>query len=80
MTILRTSNPLIPGQADVEHHEIDILFFHDLQRSLARGGLQQTEITSEDGRQRIAHAFVVIDNEDGLPALRHRRREYSAAP
>ena len=67
-------------QADVEHHEIHVFFFHDLQRSFARCGLQQAEITPEDGRQRIAHAFVVIDNEDGLPALRHRRREYNAAP
>ena len=67
-------------QADIEHHQVDVLFFHDLQRGLAGGGFQNAEVAPEKRQQRFAHPFVIINDEDGLAALWHRRREYSAAP
>jgi hypothetical protein len=62
------------GQADVEHHQVDVLFLHDLQRSFARSRLQYTEVAPQDGRQRIAHSFVIVDYQNGFAALGHWRR------
>ena len=59
------------GEPDVEQHEVDVLFLHDLQRGFAGRGLQQPVVAPEDGRQRVAHAFIVIDDEDGFAAFRH---------
>jgi hypothetical protein len=66
------------GQADVEHHQVDVLLLHHLKRGFARS---LPAAPGNRGRstagQRIAHPLVIVDDEDGLAAVRHRGGEYN---
>ena len=65
------------GQADVQHHEVDGLLLHDLQRSLARRHPQNAVVLAQDRGHRLAHPFVVVDDEERLAAFGHGDGEYT---
>ena len=60
------------GQADVEHHQIDVLAVEDRQRRLAARHAEHPVITLQDCGQRVPHPFIVVDDEDRFWLLAHR--------
>ena len=59
-------------QPDVEQHQVDVFAVQDRQRRLAARDPQHAVLALEDGRQRVPHALVVVDDEDGLGLVAHR--------
>jgi hypothetical protein len=64
-------------QPDVEQHEIDVFFVDHLQCGLAGRGAEHAVIALEQCCERVAHSLVIVNNQHGFSAFRHRRREYS---
>ena len=60
------------GQADVEQHQVDVLAVEHGQRGFAARDAEHAVLALEDRGQRIPHALVVVDDEDGLRLLAHR--------
>ena len=63
------------GQPNVEEHQIDVVFVQDRERRFAAGDPQDPELALEDRGQRIPHALVVVDDENGLRLVTHRSEE-----
>jgi hypothetical protein len=60
-----------PGQADVLQDEIDVLVLHQRQRRLAARHRQHAVIALEDGGERVAHALIVVADQDGFRRAGH---------
>ncbi len=58
-------------QPDVQQDQVDILAIEDRQRRLAAADAQDAVLPLQDRRQRVAHAFVVVDDEHGLEFMAH---------
>jgi hypothetical protein len=61
------------GEADVEEQEVHVLLVHHGEGRLAGAGLEDAEIAAQDGRERIAHPLVVIDDQHRLALRVHGR-------
>src|SRR5438128_2616044 len=76
-------DPGLPRHPLVQHHEIDLVSLHDLERLGAVRGFEHVAGFFEDRAHRGAHALLVVDDEDRAPArrlcvhARHRWRERS---
>ena len=60
-------------QPDVEQQEVDVFAIEDRQRGFAGRDAEHAILAFEDRSERIAHPFVVVDDEDGLRLGAHGR-------
>ena len=69
-----------PRQAHVEQNQIDVFAIQDREGGFATGHAEHVVVTLQDRRQRVAHALVVVDDEDGFRLMNHRVREVRGSP
>jgi hypothetical protein len=62
----------LAGHALVEHDQIDLARFQDVEGLRAVGGFEHVAGLFEDGAHRGSHAFLVVDDEDGATRRRGR--------
>ena len=65
---------------DVEQHHVHVLAVENGQPGLARRRAQHAVLAPQDRRQRVAHALVIVDDEDCLGARSHRSRPFRMRP
>ncbi len=67
-------------QADVLQHHVDFLLAEERQRGFAARNRQDPIVPSEDRRDRVAHALIVVADQDGFRGRRHEKaRLYQVA-
>lgn len=63
--------PADAGKADVQEDEIDVFLVENGKRGFARCHAQDPVFPLQDGGQRVPHALVVVDDENGLRFVGH---------
>ena len=64
---------------DVEQHDVHVLAIENRQPALAGRRAQHPVVAAQDRRQGVAHALVVVDDEDGFGAWGQRSRPFRRA-
>ena len=66
-------------QPHVQQEQVDVLVLQQAQRRLAARHAQDLVVPLQDRGQRIAHALIVVADQDGLGGPVHRRRHCTRA-